>query len=131
MEKEFKVDIGGELRTLEFNNFSSMEIARILFKDDPMSSNPYEVMQKLGVIAENNIMLLLKVLVYAGIVGYDYKNKWETNVTQEEVGEWVAVGNLSQLVGIWKIFLEWAGNDIPKEMFEGGEGREEGTEKKS
>ena len=130
MDKAFKVNIGGELRSLKFNNFAQLEIAKILFKDDPMSSNPAEVVNKLYQIADKNIMLLMKVLVYAGIIGNDYEKGFDSDVTQEMVGEWISNANLANLVGVWETFLNWMGEGIPDDLMEVPAGSDESRPEK-
>lgn len=130
MNEPFKVNIGGELRSLKFNNFAQLEIAKILFKEDPMSSNPAEVVNKLYEIADKNIMLLMKVLVYAGIIGNDYEKGFDSDVSQEMVGEWISKANLANLVGVWETFLNWMGEGIPDDLMEVPTGNGEGQKKR-
>jgi hypothetical protein len=130
MNEPFKVNIGGELRSLKFNNFAQLEIAKILFKEDPMSSNPAEVVNKLYEISDKNIMLLMKVLVYAGIIGNDYEKGFDSDVSQEMVGEWISNANLANLVGVWETFLNWMGEGIPDDLMEVPTGDGEGQKKR-
>ena len=72
-----KVNLGGKDRVLRFNNFANTEIAKVLYESkmvDTESKEP-EMPNFLNAIMDlnrKNHYLLIKVLVYSGIVGNDY-----------------------------------------------------------
>ena len=106
MIKDFMVNIGGVEKCLRFNNFATIEIAKLLFDGKIYTANPNEVLDKLEEIGNTNSLLLMKYLVYGGVLGHDYETGFKATVTQEEVGKWIANINENDLIGIWDHFLE-------------------------
>lgn len=121
------IELGGAKRTLRFNNFAHVEIAKALFQNGSMTATPNELLNRLHEIANDNIMLLMKILVYGGIAGNDYLTGFKVSVTQQEVGEMLSKCDDSELIGVWEVFLEAMGMTLPKQE---GEEVEEGLEEK-
>jgi len=131
MDGVFEVFLGGETRHLKFNNFAHVEIAKQLFgNQNKLAVSPMDVLDKMEEIAQENTMLLMKILVYAGCVGKEYEEGFTAATKQQDVGKWIAEADQESLIGIWDCFLEAMGvgslRDLEIEMATGEE-----AEKKS
>jgi hypothetical protein len=62
---------------------------------------------------EKNHYLLIKTLIYAGIIGNDYVVGFHESVTQEQVGEWIADLESEQIYTVWTTFWSSMGIDLP------------------
>jgi hypothetical protein len=62
---------------------------------------------------EKNHYLLVKTLIYAGIIGNDYVVGFHESVTQEQVGEWIADLNEQDVYTVWTTFWSSMGVDLP------------------
>ena len=112
MQGTIEVNIGGAKRTLRFNNYAHFELSKQLFQAGHFAVTPNDVLDKLHEIASDNVMLLMKALIYSGIIGNDYEVGFTKSVTIQEVGKWVADVNESELMGIWDTFLDAMGVNI-------------------
>lgn len=107
-----KIELGGQERVLRFNNFSREVIANMILKsEDGFSAkpDPSEYLKRISELNQKSNLLLLKVLIYGGIVGNDYVTSFNESVTIEEVGEWVADAPEDKLLDVWTAFLESEG----------------------
>ena len=104
-----RVNLGGQERVLRFNNFANIEIAKVLFKDETAKPDLPKFMEKLFELNAKNHFLLLKMLIYAGIIGNDYIVGFDESVSIEEVGEWVADLSPDDANKIWETFMEASG----------------------
>ena len=112
MQGVIEINIGGAKRTLRFNNYSHFELSKQLFQAGHLSVTTNDVLDRLHEMASENVMLLMKALIYSGIIGNDYEVGFTKTVTIQEVGKWVAEVNESELVGIWDTFLDAMGVNI-------------------
>jgi hypothetical protein len=71
--------------------------------------NPNDVVLKLQEIGSNNSLLLMKYLIYGGILGYDYEVGFKATVTPLDVGKWMGSMNDSNLIEVWDCFLKSQG----------------------
>ena len=62
---------------------------------------------------EENHYLLVKTLVYAGIIGNDYVVGFKKSATSEEVGEWIAELSAEDIYSVWNTFWSSMGVDLP------------------
>ena len=104
-----RVNLGGQERVLRFNNFANIEIAKVLFKDETAKPDLPKFMEKLFELNAKNHFLLLKMLIYAGIIGNDYVVGFEESVSIVEVGEWVSDLSPDDSNKIWETFMEASG----------------------
>lgn len=115
MISDFRINLGGVERCLRFNNFATIEIAKLLFDGKIYTANPNEVLDRLENIGNENSLLLMKYLIYGGILGYDYEKGFRATITQEEVGSWIANITEADLLGIWDYFLDSFGVGITED----------------
>jgi hypothetical protein len=107
------LNIGGKNRTLRFNNFSAIELAKIIYKGENANFETEDLLNRIMKLNEKNHFLLVKTLIYAGIIGNDYVVGFEESVTVEQVGEWIAEINDKDIYSVWQTFWTSMGVDLP------------------
>jgi hypothetical protein len=107
------LNIGGKNRTLRFNNFSAIELAKIIYKGENANFETEDLLNRIMKLNEKNHFLLVKTLIYAGIIGNDYVVGFEESVTVEEVGEWIAEISEGDIYSVWQTFWTSMGVDLP------------------
>jgi hypothetical protein len=107
------LNIGGKNRTLRFNNFSAIELAKIIYKGEQSNFETEELLNRIMKLNEKNHFLLVKTLIYAGIIGNDYVVGFEESVTVEQVGEWIAEISEGDIYSVWQTFWTSMGVDLP------------------
>jgi hypothetical protein len=107
------LNIGGKNRTLRFNNFSAIELAKIIYKGENANFETEDLLNRIMKLNEKNHFLLVKTLIYAGIIGNDYVVGFEESVTVEQVGEWIAEITEEDIYSVWQTFWTSMGVDLP------------------
>ena len=107
------LNIGGKNRTLRFNNFSAIELAKIIYKGENANFETEDLLNRIMKLNEKNHFLLVKTLIYAGIIGNDYVVGFEESVTVEQVGEWIAEIREEDIYSVWQTFWTSMGVDLP------------------
>jgi hypothetical protein len=108
-----KLNLGGKDRVLRFNNYSAIELAKIIFKGEQSNFDTDELLDRIMKLNEKNHFLLIKTLIYAGIIGNDYVVGFEESTTVEQVGEWIAEISESDIYSVWQTFWTSMGIDLP------------------
>ena len=109
MTKQIELEILGERRLLVFNNYARVEIAKHI--DSP--ADPVTFLQSIERIHNTNSLLLLKILVYAGHCGDCYRRQSVTDLTMDQVGDWIGEANDDALYQVFNTFLEAEGVKLP------------------
>jgi len=107
------LNIGGKNRTLRFNNFSAIELAKIIYKGENANFETEDLLNRIMKLNEKNHFLLVKTLIYAGIIGNDYVVGFDESVTVEQVGEWIAEIGEEDIYSVWQTFWISMGVDLP------------------
>ena len=107
------LNIGGKSRLLRFNNFSAIELAKIIYKGENANFETEDLLNRIMKLNEKNHFLLVKTLIYAGIIGNDYVVGFEESVTVEQVGEWIAEISEEDIYSVWQTFWTSMGVDLP------------------
>lgn len=108
-----KLNIGGQERTLRFNNFSAIELAKIIYNGDQPNFETEDLMNRIMKLNEKNHYLLIKTLIYAGIIGNDYVVGFTESATPEQVGEWISDLSTEEMYSVWITFWQSMGVDLP------------------
>lgn len=108
-----KLNIGGQERTLRFNNFSAIELAKIIYNGEQANFETEDLLSRIMKLNEKNHYLLIKTLVYAGIIGNDYVVGFSESVSVEQVGEWIAELSSEDIYSVWNTFWSSMGVDLP------------------
>ena len=104
-----RINLGGKERVLRFNNFANIEIAKVLFNSETAKPDLPNFLDALFKLNAKNHYLLLKMLIYSGIIGNDYVVGFQESVTIEEVGEWVADLKPEDSSKVWESFIDASG----------------------
>lgn len=102
-----EVEIFGKKRALVFNNYARVEIAKHVDVD------PLNILDAVQELNERNHLLLLKVLVYAAHCGDCYRRQNVTDLSMEDIGEWLAEASETDLYNVFKAFLDAEGFNLP------------------
>ena len=108
-----KLNIGGQERTLRFNNFSAIELAKIIYNGDQPNFETEDLMNRIMKLNEKNHYLLIKTLIYSGIIGNDYVVGFTESTTPEQVGEWISDLSSEEIYSVWITFWKSMGVDLP------------------
>lgn len=108
-----KLNIGGQERTLRFNNFSAIELAKIIYKGEQANFETDDLLDRIMKLNEKNHYLLVKTLIYAGIIGNDYVVGFSESATVEQVGEWISELSGEEIYSVWNTFWSSMGVDLP------------------
>jgi hypothetical protein len=108
-----KLNIGGQERTLRFNNFSAIELAKIIYNGDQPNFETEDLMNRIMKLNEKNHYLLIKTLIYSGIIGNDYVVGFTESATPEQVGEWISDLSSEEIYSVWITFWKSMGVDLP------------------
>jgi hypothetical protein len=108
-----KLNIGGQERTLRFNNFSAIELAKIIYKGEQANFETEDLLDRIMKLNEKNHYLLVKTLIYAGIIGNDYVVGFSESATVEQVGEWISELSGEEIYSVWNTFWSSMGVDLP------------------
>lgn len=107
MNRIIEVEIKGVKRALVFNNYARLEIARVLNLD------PLHILDAIEEMSSRNNLLLLKTLVYAGHCGDCYRRQDTTDLSREEIGEWIGEADEDSLYAVFTAFMESEGLGLP------------------
>lgn len=108
-----KLNIGGKERTLRFNNFSAIELAKIIYNGEQANFETDDLLNRIMKLNEENHYLLIKTLVYAGLIGNDYVVGFTKTATAEHVGEWISELSADEIYSVWNTFWSSMGVDLP------------------
>ena len=108
-----KLNIGGQERTLRFNNFSAIELAKIIYNGEQANFETEDLLNRIMKLNEENHYLLIKTLIYAGLIGNDYVVGFTKTATAEQVGEWISDLNGDEIYSVWNTFWKSMGVDLP------------------
>lgn len=108
-----KLNIGGKELTLRFNNFSAIELAKIIYNGEQANFETDDLLNRIMKLNEENHYLLVKTLVYAGLIGNDYVVGFTKTATAEQVGEWISELSADEIYSVWNTFWSSMGVDLP------------------
>jgi len=108
-----KLNIGGQERILRFNNFSAIELAKIIYKGEQANFETEDLLDRIMKLNKKNHYLLIKTLIYAGIIGNDYVVGFSESATVEQVGEWISELSGEEIYSVWNTFWSSMGVDLP------------------
>lgn len=114
MTKQIELEILGERRLLVFNNYARVEIAKHIQTDASEDlPEPVAFLSAIQRLNDQNSLLLFKVLVYAGHCGDCYRKQNVTDLTMEQIGEWIADATNENLYDVFKVFMDAEGMNLP------------------
>lgn len=102
-----EVEILGAKRPLVFNNYARVELGKHFDVD------PVNILASVQELNDRNHLLLIKRLVYAGHCGDCYRRQDVTDLTVEQIGEWLGDASDEVLYNVFRTFIESEGFDLP------------------
>lgn len=127
MTKQIELEILGERRLLVFNNYARVEISKHIRTDiDEDLPEPVAFLKAIQRINDENNLLLLKVLVYAGHCGDCYRRQNKTDITMEQIGEWIGDASNNDMYSVFRTFMDAEGMGLPPDTLP-----EDGSKKKT
>src|SRR5690606_35690435 len=81
--------------------------------------HPSSFLERVKQVYEHNYLLLLKMIIYAGHLGECYRRQDKTDLTKEQIGEWVADADTSVLFDVFNVFLDSQGVNLPEDKVTG------------
>lgn len=100
---------------IRFNNYARAELRKFFMKEGEVSLTETQLTERIIEKWKENDVLLLKIIVYAGIVGYSLVKHDSPLLTRDQVGEYIGDAAETELYTIWKTFLEAQGVGLNKE----------------
>lgn len=106
MHTIIRLEIKGEEHFFHFNNYAQVELMKWTEKKDDL----VEATQSLNSIIEQNFLLGMSVIVYCGLIGYQYsKFNLKHSYTIESVAETVANVDMNEWTPIWEAYKDATG----------------------
>lgn len=113
MTKQIELEILGQKRLLVFNNYARVEIANSISVSKGDIDKPSDFLERIKEVYQHNYLLLLKKIIYAGHVGDCYRRQDATDLTKDQIAEWVADADTSILFDAFNVFLDSQGVNLP------------------
>lgn len=109
------ITIEGNKYGIRFNNFANTELFNFFKREDEYSITHKQLTERIIEKHKENESILLKIIVYAGIVGNSLLKHDAPELTKEQVAEYIAEANPDELIKIWKVFLDSQGFSLEHE----------------
>lgn len=108
LNKKTQATIAGEVLQLWYNKYGLVEF-----------SNKYgitndDVIKKIQENNNNNVYALFSDIIYMGRVGYCLANGKPIDVTLEEMRIKILDTDESELINVWKVFIDAVGANLPE-----------------
>ena len=110
-----EITIQGKKERLKFNNYATTELESYLIPKDKIALGEDELSLVIAEKWEANKMLLMKNLVYSGLVGQYYLFQDTCPYTKEEVAEYVGNAPYDELMPIFQAFFKANSDPNPEE----------------
>lgn len=110
-----EITLKGEKVRLKFNNYAREELAKYFVPKDKIGLSQAELQEEIVNKWNDNKLLLMKNIVYAGIVGQAYIHDNTTPYTMDEIGEYIADAPYEEIFPIWETFLKSSEISVSKE----------------
>lgn len=110
-----EITLNGKKERFQFNNYARNELRRFFAGDKDYLSEG-ELMQAIIDKWKENEHLLLKMLVYAGILGDSLAGKrYDSRLSEEEIGTYIGDAHPDELIAIWREFLDQQGFNLSRD----------------
>jgi hypothetical protein len=88
-------------------------LAKIIYNGDQPNFETEDLMNRIMKLNEKNHYLLIKTLIYSGIIGNDYVVGFTESATPQQVGEWISDLSSEEIYSVWITFWQSMGVDLP------------------
>lgn len=113
-----EIELNGKKERVRFNQYAKAELCKTFMPTGRVFLSQAELLEVIFQREKENSALLLKELVYAGIVGDSLVTGNASRLTIEEVGEYIGEASDNDLFNIWRCFLDAQGFNLSKEEAE-------------
>ena len=120
-----EIEINGKQEQLRYNNYSDDVLKKFFMKEGELFLSPKEFMERIVERFKESETLLIKNLVYAGVVGASFIQSDTPKYSKAEIGEYIANAKPEEKNAVWQAFLEHSGINLSKEEEETEESQEE------
>lgn len=111
-----EITLNGKKERLHFNNYAKDELRRFFIPKDKAYITQGELMKAIIDKWQENEHALLKMLVYAGILGDSLAGKYfNSRLSPEYIGEYIGTAPADDLIKVWKEFLDAQGFELTPE----------------
>ena len=111
-----EITLNGKKERLHFNNYAKDELRRFFIPEDKTYITEGELMKAIITKWKENEHALLKMLVYAGILGDSLAGKYfNSRLSAEYIGEYIGTAPAEDLIQVWKEFLDAQGFNLSQE----------------
>jgi hypothetical protein len=121
-----EIELNGNKERIRFNQYARAELRKFFMPAGKAYLTETELTQAIIDKWKENDVLLIKIIVYAGIVGDSLVTGFTPRLTQEEVGEFIGSAKDEELLTIWRVFLEAQGFNLSQEQDEQTEKKKKG-----
>lgn len=122
-----EIELNGKKERVRFNQYAKSELCKVLMPEGRVFLSQSELLGIIMARQKDNPTLLLKHIVYAGIVGDSLIENDTPRLTKKQVGEFIGSASDDDLFQIWRCFLDAQGFNLSREEEE----VDAGAEKKS
>ena len=115
MNGRIQLKIGDKTIQLWFNNFSKIELGKSLLttvNGYPAKPNEIEFLQAIQKKATENHLVLLRDVVFAGVIGHAYGTDNLIQYTKLQIAEIIATAKEDDLYEVWTTFMDAMGMNL-------------------
>lgn len=113
-----EIELNGKKERIRFNQYAKAELCKTFMPEGRVYLSQSELLQVIFQKEKENSALLLRDLVYAGIVGDSLITGSVPRLSMEQVGEYIGDASDDDLFNIWRCFLDAQGFNLSKEETE-------------
>ena len=115
MNGRIQLKIGDKTIQLWFNNFSKIELGKSLLttvNGYPAKPNEIEFLKAIQKKATENHLVLLRDVVFAGVIGHAYGTDNLIQYTKPQIAEIIATAKEDDLYEVWTTFMDAMGMNL-------------------
>jgi hypothetical protein len=115
MHGKAMLKIGGVLLPLWFNNYSQIELSKLILPADgsyPPKPNEFLLLNAIQRMSEENHLKLMKEVLWSGVLGQAFATDSAPTVDRVALSTLLATTSESELYTVWTCFLEAMGANI-------------------
>lgn len=107
--------LNGKKESLRFNNYARAELRKFFMKPNEVMLTETQLTNRIIKKFRENDVVLIKMIVYAGIVGDSLVSGFESRLTSTQVGEYIGEAAPDEIFAIWRAFLDAQGINLNNE----------------
>lgn len=115
MHGKVTIEIKGVLFPLWFNNYSQVELSKLILPEKDgfkAKHDEFALLNAIQRMSSDNYLSLMKEILWSGILGHAFATDSVQKVTRKELSELIATAPESQLYNVWSSFLSSMGVNL-------------------